>query len=261
MENAIKRLKQLHISALKSISVSEWIKLIGLNGILIAFALFLRISLYYIVILAGLCAVLLIYFAYCELRWTLLESEYYQLTDFLQQFIVCFKQHPKIFASLNEVFPVLKGKLKTDISLWIHQLNLGVDAKEAMQAFLSEYPHFIIGNLFHLTLAVERFGGTQYLAALDLIQEDIEDWIEDTLLFKQTQSRLRHKLQILCLFSCVIALMSHNMLFKTQLVASLGYYEISLVVFLGLVMLTLFFSQKILVEEWIDESELIWKRL
>jgi hypothetical protein len=108
-------------------------------------------------------------------------------------------------------------------------------------------------------LAVENYGTFNYIEGLEIIQDDIEDWIEDTTLFKFEQIRTRNRIQVLALFACGIAWMSHNMLFRTEMIETLNFYYFSLFVFLVLILLTLFFSQKLVSVPWIERNEKLWE--
>jgi len=154
-----------------------------------------------------------IFFRY-QLQWIKQEQAFFNLTDFLQQFIASFKSHPKIYAALLECEDITQGQLRKDIRHWIEGLEKGGYPQEHAKAFMRKYGHFTIGNMVHLMLAVENYGSFHYAEGFEIIQDDIEEWIEDTYAFKQEQIQTQRKIQILSLFSMGIAYMSHNMLFK-----------------------------------------------
>lgn len=199
------------------------------------------------------------FFIHFQIRWNSEEKEFYQLTDFLQQFLASFKQHPKIYASLIECVDNTDGNLNKQLNHWIKGIETGGYPKQHAEEFIQSQSHFIISNLIHLMLAVENYGTFNYFEGLEIIQDDIEDWIEDTTIFKYEQIHTKNRIQILALFACGIALMSHNMLFKTDLISSMDFYYFSLFVFLLLILLTLFFSQKLISVPWIERSEKLWK--
>ena len=209
----------------------------------------------YQLILLGLSFILTPFFMHYQMRWKEEEQAFYELTDFLQQFLVSFKQHPKIYASLLESRPNTTGILREQVDCWINQLEIGVYPKESAQNFINKQSHFIVSNLIHLMLAVENYGTFNYIEGLEIIQNDIEDWIEDTTVFKNEQKSTKNRIQILALLACGIAWISHNMLFKTGLIETMNFYYFSLFVFLVLVLLTLFFSYKLISVPWIDASE------
>jgi hypothetical protein len=229
-------------------------------GLTIFFSWLFGLPLHFSAILLICGFVLTPFFIHYQIQWHTHEQAFFVLTDFLQQVIASFKQHPKIYASLLECVDVTQGKLKSDVEKWLKALQLGAKPKAHAEVFLAEQSHFIIGNLVHLMLAVEQFGTFNYGEGLEIIQDDIEDWIEDTYLYKHSINSTRNRIQILCLFSLVIAYVSHSMLFKTEMIEALDFYYVSLFMFLLLNLVTLFLSQRLISKPWIDQSELIWRK-
>lgn len=199
------------------------------------------------------------WFFYFNAKAQAQQEEYFMLTDFLQQFIATFKQHPKIYASLQECIDITHGSLQQSIQKWIHHLEKGEKPTESAEQFIKEWPHFIVGNLIHLMVSVEQFGTFNYSEGLEIIQDDLEDWIEDTYAFKHQQTQTRIRIELLSLTSLGIAYFSHAMLFKTEMIESMSFYHHSVVLFLGLIVFTLFMAQKSMATPWMDQKELIWK--
>lgn len=187
------------------------------------------------------------------------QEEFFMLTDFLQQFIATFKHHPKIYASLHECKDITQGALHASIDRWIQALEKGGKPSEHADAFVMEWPHFIVGNLVHLMVAVEQFGTFNYSEGLEIIQDDLEDWIEDTYAFKHQQIQTRVRIELLAIASLGIAYFSHAMLFRTDMIESMTFYHHSVVLFLGLIVGTLFMAQKSMATPWMDHREMIWK--
>ena len=188
------------------------------------------------------------------------EKEFFELTDFLQQFVAAFKQHPKIYASLYECKNMSTSALYHDVEEWLAALEEGGFPKEHAQVFIEKYPHFIVGNLVHLMLAIEHYGSFEYSEGLELIQDDLEDWIEDTYAFKQSQQSTKRSIELLSVLSLVIAFFSHSMLFKARNLELTGFYQLSLVAFLLMIMFTLLMAHKALSSAWIDQREMIWRK-
>jgi hypothetical protein len=189
------------------------------------------------------------------------EKDFFELTDFLQQFVAAFKQHPKIYSSLNECKNLSTSTLNKDIQTWVLALEKGGFPKDHAKTFIEKYPHFIVGNLVHLMLAIEHYGSFEYAQGLEIIQDDLEDWIEDTYAFKQSQQSTKRRIELLSLLSLVIAFFSHSMLFKARSLELTGFYQISLVLFLLMILFTLLMAHKALSSAWIDQRELIWRKV
>ncbi len=187
------------------------------------------------------------------------EKAFFELTDFLQQFVAAFKQHPKIYSSLIECKDVSHDRLLKSINQWISELEKGGYPKIHAQKFIEQYPHFIVGNLVHLMLAVEEFGAPSFSEGLEIIQDDLEDWIEDTYSFKQTQLATKRRIELLALMALGIAYFSHSMLFQTRSIDAMDFYHLTVFGFLVLIIVTLLMAQKALSTAWMDKQELIWK--
>jgi len=239
--------------------LSEYILIFIEILVTLVFGYLFELPYVYLIVLLAFALFLTPFFIHFQLRWKNEENDFYQLTDFLQQFLASFKQHPKIYASLIECKDHTDGVLNESINTWINGLEKGGFPKQYAEVFIQSQSHFIISNLVHLMLAVENYGTFNYFEGLEIIQDDIEDWIEDTTLFKLEQIRTRNRIQVLSIFACGIAWMSHNMLFRTEMIETMDFYYFSLFVFLILILLTLFFSQKLVSVPWIERSEKLWE--
>lgn len=224
---------------------------------MIGFGIVFSLPIYYMSLLLVLVLCLTPFFFHFLAKWKMEEQSFYELTDFLQQFLVSFKQHPKIYASLLESKGNTSGELRNQIDTWITSLESGGYPKDGAQVFIQYQSHFIVSNLIHLMLAVENYGTFNYIEGLEIIQDDIEDWIEDTTIFKTEQNNTKNRIQFLAIFACGIAWMSHNMLFKTELIETMEFYYFSLFIFMVLILLTLFFSHKLISVPWIEKSEML----
>jgi len=243
------------IDQIKIIKVSDIVLILIEVVIIIGIGFSFKLPINYLVLLVLFALILSPFLIRYHMSWKKEEYEFYQLTDFLQQFLVSFKQHPKIYASLRECLNNTEGELNKQVLLWIQKIEMGGYPKDGAHGFIHYQPHFIVSNLIYLMLAVENYGTFNYIEGLEIIQNDIEDWIEDTTLFKTEQNHTKNRIQILALFACGIAWMSHNMLFKTELIETMDFYYFSLFVFMVLILLTFFFSFKLISVPWIERSE------
>ncbi|NTW96807.1 MAG: hypothetical protein HGB31_09345 [Erysipelotrichaceae bacterium] len=187
------------------------------------------------------------------------EEEFYMMIDFFQQVLALFKHHPKIYFSFTESINLTKGELKEALEKWIEDLQEGRPLNDSARCFLNAYPHFVIGNLIHLMVAVELFGTHDYGLSLDIIQDDIEEWAEDTILYKQMEKQQRNRIVLLSLFSLIIAYFSQSMLKKTGLQTQMELTNVSLLIFLMMIEITIGVVQQLLSNQWIERSEEIWR--
>ena len=186
------------------------------------------------------------------------ERDFFMLTSFLQQTIAVFKSHPKIYAALSECLTLTDGDLKRSIIQWMNDIEAGSPLKESSITFLKKVPHFISGNLVNLMVFVEEYGSTDYAEGLEMIQDDIDDWIEDTYAFKQQQLELRNRIVILSLMALLIAFISKQMLFQTQMMQQVELYQFTMFLFLLSLIITLLVAQRIYCTPWIEKGEELW---
>lgn len=187
------------------------------------------------------------------------ETEFYMMIDFFQQVLALFKHHPKIYFSFTESQNLISGRLGNCVESWINDLKQGKELNDSAAVFLKSYPHFVVGNLVHLMVAVEMFGTHDYGLSLDIIQDDIEEWAEDTLMFKQMEKQQRNRIVLLSVFALIIAYFSQAMLKKTGLIEQMNLTDMSLLIFIMMIQITLAIVQNLLSKRWIESSEEIWK--
>jgi len=199
------------------------------------------------------------WFSITEARYQAQKTEFYMMIDFFQQVLALFKHHPKIYFSFIESQNLTSGRLGEFVSQWIRDLEEGKELPKSASVFLKSYPHFVIGNLIHLMVAVELFGTHDYGLSLDIIQDDIEEWAEDTILYKQMEKQQRNRIVLLSLFALIIAYFSQSMLKKTGLNAQMDLTNMALLIFVLMIQITIALVQHLLSQRWIETSEEIWK--
>jgi hypothetical protein len=187
------------------------------------------------------------------------EYRFFQLTSFLQQFLAVFKIHPKIYRALQECRAPLDGRLAHDLDEWIANLDAGCSQQASVEPFLQNQPHFIVGNLVRLMMFAEEFGGERHFEGLEMIQDDIEDWIDDTITMKKSQRGLRNRILMLCGLAMLIAMMSQNMLLRTGLEINEPFRETTVFLFLMSIQLTILMAQKLVSVPWISNEEKLWR--
>ncbi|TFG83847.1 MAG: hypothetical protein E4G74_00540 [Erysipelotrichales bacterium] len=187
------------------------------------------------------------------------EYRFFQLTSFLQQLLAIFKTHPKLYRALMECRSSVDGKLAQDLDEWIANLDAGCPQQQSVEPFLHHQPHFIVGNLVRLMMFAEEFGGEHHLEGLEMIQDDIEDWIDDTITMKKNQRGLRNRILLLCGFALLIAMMSQNMLLRTGLEIDEPFRETTVFLFLMGIQITILMAQKLVSVPWISNEEKLWR--
>lgn len=232
---------------------------LGALGTVVAFGWMFELQPAYILIL-GIAAFLQVPAA---LTWHAIyrheEYRFFQLTSFLQQFLAVFKIHPKLYRAILECRQPIDGQLALDLDEWIANLDAGSSQQASVEPFLHNQPHFIVGNLVRLMMFAEEFGGDKHFEGLEMIQDDIEDWIDDTITMKKNQRSLRNRILMLCGLAMLIAMMSQNMLLRTRLKIDEPFRETTVFIFLMAVQLTILMAQKLVSVPWISNEEKLWR--
>lgn len=188
------------------------------------------------------------------------EKQFNDFTMFLQNFIAMFKINPKTYAILNECVKICEGEVKSIIQQSIDRLGNDGNITAAFQPLLEYYPHFIVHNLISLVTTIEMHGGEQFLDGLDLIQDDIDDWIEDTYAFKKAQIQAKNRMISLCILSSIIAIFAKNMLKEIDFNTESVVYQAAILCFFLTLLITLLMAHKTISESWIEKEECIWPK-
>lgn len=188
------------------------------------------------------------------------EKQFNDTTLFLQHFLAMFKLNPKTYQVLGDCREVVGDELREVLDQMIIKLELGGTLHEAFEIMFERNPHFIIHNLATLVETIEMHGTTEYMEGLELIQDDIDDWIEDVYLFKKQQIQAKNRMLMLCGLSCIIAVFAKNMLKQISFETGGIVYQTSILIFFATIIITLMMAHKVLGESWIDKEELICLR-
>ena len=195
---------------------------------------------------------------FCILAQRMEEQRFRDMTLFLQHLIALFRQYQKVYQAMRECGAYVSIDFQKRIAQCVAALDRGCSLQDACILLYEDHPHFIIHHTFMCMETLEAQGGDLKEQGLDLILEDIDDWIEDTYAYKQEQLSSKNRILILCVMSAVIAFLAKNMLrqLETELVGE--WYQYAMVFFFICLLLTLFNAHRILKKNWIDEKECIW---
>lgn len=187
------------------------------------------------------------------------QSTFFMEVDFYQQVLALFKHHPKILYAFRESEHLIGAEFAQHVTSWIDDLWEGRPLGASARRFLDQHPHFVVGNLIQLMVAVELYGTLDYGASLDIIQDDLEEWIEDTVMIKQQERQQRNRIAILCVFSLVIAYFSQSMLASSGVGEQQSLTSGAMVVFFLMIQATLAATQWILALPWVEPTEEVWR--
>lgn len=208
-------------------------------------------TIYLILIIFALFPLVIIW----NMNYLKYESEFRELNTYLTQFILIFKSHNKILFTLEELLDSLNGVVRLTITHSIKMINDGSSLEESLAYINDKYPHFITFNLHSLVLSVEKFGSDDYYDALDLIQDDIDDWFDDINEYNSEKRKLINKIIIFILFAFIICYIALKMLTSVDIDFNTPVYQLAIFVFCILQVFTFVSVSSILNEEMIHKSE------
>lgn len=181
--------------------------------------------------------------------------EFENLIIYLSQFVLVFKSDPKVLYVLNELKDAVNGPLQHLIGEVIEDIENGISNSTALLKLSQQYPHFIVYNLHNLVVNIEMYGSNDYYEALDLIADDVDDWLDDINNFNYEKNLIINKVGILIIFSFVICFMALNMLFNLEINTNTILYQSAIFLFIVLEILTYILAHTTLLKTYLNESE------
>lgn len=213
----------------------------------------------YIVALVSLCLVSYPMIVLWQAQHVYHAHEFEQITSFLQHFIAHFKSHSKVLLALNQSREFASGELVLLVDRAIKELNQHGDASKAFRIISTRYPHFIVVNIETWIAAAEMYGVDDCKDAVELLEDDIDDWIEDTHLYVLSLHQMKMKILVLTGLSVIIALFNQNMLSSFMDLSSKAMYHNIIFIFLIIILFTVLMVFRFLKESWIAKGECLWK--
>jgi Flp pilus assembly protein TadB len=181
--------------------------------------------------------------------------EFEQITTFLQHFIAYFKSSEKVLLSLSESVAYVEGQLKEVVEKAIEHLKQTGDTSAAFNIITDRYPHFIVNNCQIWVATAEQFGFEQSKEAIELLEDDIDDWIEDTMLFIRNRLQMKNRILLMCGMSAVIALFNQNLLSSFLDLHEVAIYHHVIMLFLLSLHITTLMAFRLIKGRWIAKGE------
>lgn len=223
----------------------------------IGLSLLLKLNFGYTTFLVLISISLIPFIIIWNLNFKINEHEFINLTTYLTQFILVFKTNHKVLFALEELVNTLEGRIRTDVEHMIKYINDGQNTQSVLDGFNQKHPHFIVYNLHSLVVSVEKYGSVDYFEALDLIQDDIDDWIDDTHEYSYNKKNLIRKINTLILFAFGICYMALNMLLAIELSTNTALYQSTLFLFCFIQIITFTLSHSVLNMTFLHASETV----
>lgn len=234
-----------------------YIKLALTVVMVLVMAYLLKLNLVNTVLLVVISVTLLPFVLIWNIDFQINNHEFNNLYIYLTQYVLIFKTYNKILYTLEELAPIIEGKVSEVVDDSLDSLKRGNDLKESLAYITDRYPHFIVHNLHSLTISVENYGSKDYYEALELIQDDIDAWSDDVNQFSLNKKNLINKINFLILFAFLICYMALKMLFSVSLDTDTILYQQAIFIFCLIQIITFVSTQSILKESFIHRSEII----
>lgn len=220
-------------------------------------AYLLRVNLVNTILLVLISITFLPFVLIWNIDYQLNNFEFNNLYIYLTQFVLIFKTYNKVLATLQELAPIIEGRVSEVVDESLDKLEKGSDISDSLSHISDRYPHFIVHNLHSLTISVESYGSNDYFEALELIQDDIDSWSDDVNHFSISKKNLINKINFLILFAFLICYMALKMLFSVSLNTDTILYQQAIFTFCLIQIITFVSTQSILKESFIHRSETI----
>ncbi len=234
-----------------------YIRIIMVVLLIVLMALTLKLNLRYVLALVIMALSFLPLVLIYNINNEMIILEFNNLEVYLTQFILIFKSNGKIVYTLEEVKDTLSGPVKKSVGDALNLIKEGYSSQEALASITKTYSHFIVYNLHSLVNSVESYGSSDYYEALDLIQDDIDDWSEDINNYNYSKKDIIRKVNILILFAYVICFIALKMLFSVQVETNTSLYQTTIFLFCFIEMITFVSTQSILNYSFIQKRESI----
>lgn len=232
-----------------------YLNIILMFSVIVGLAVIFKLNTFYMLTIVIVSLILMPLIILWHLNFEKEAFEFNNLITYLNQFIIVFKSYPKVYTTLIEIESTIYGNLKSLVNEMIQKIQAGESSITCLNAITERYPHFILHNLHALVYNIEKYGTTDYFEALDLIQDDIDDWVEDVMAFNYLKKRIITKVVVLIGFALLICFMALKMLFSIDLQINGPIYQFSLLLFCLIQIFTYLLSASLLNSSWIEKSE------
>lgn len=177
-----------------------------------------------------------------------------QITTFLQHFLAHYKLHRQSYHALIDVKHIMGQEYINHIDEAIAKLD--VDASYHPLSFVYNVcPHFIVLNIMSWIQHVEEHGMDQSHEILDMLENDIDDWIEDSTLYIKKIHETKNKILILVGLALIIALFNQHMLSSFMDLSNNEVYQVTIFGFLCILLVTVIKAFQTLNTSWVLKGE------
>lgn len=211
-----------------------------------------------ILLLNVVVAIVLPYIVVDIAKYEFQHKDFLSLTATLQYFLSQYKIEPHLKKALEGSAVIANEELQQCLTTVITRLEQEGKVNVFQEELMAYKPHFIIANITNFICNLEQYGASNFENGIDLLIEDVEQWIADCHASKQTLLQIRNRICLLCLFSLIIANFAMQMSLNVEFsVSSVIYQNMLFVYFISLV-LTLQQAFHLHHFDWIEPKECLY---
>lgn len=229
--------------------------------VLIVVSLLFYLPIEHMLILLGFVVICYPIITLWQLQHRFHAHDFEQITSFLQHFLAHFKSHNKVLLALVECKEYVEDEILVLVNSAIKILEISGDAEKAFEIISIKYPHFIVYNIQTWITSAEMYGVDDCKEAIELLEDDIDDWIEDTHLYVMSLHQMKNKIVTLSVLSMIIALFNQMMLKTFMDLSQANVYHNVIFIFLLIVLFTILMGYRFLKDSWISKGECLWKKV
>ncbi len=193
-----------------------------------------------------------------QFRYLYEQKRFEDITTYMQYLMYSFKRNRKIVVALDDTAILCSGELQP-LMVQAMEKILYSDARpgiyqEAFAIIEEQYECIRLSSIHSFLIQAERKGGNPS-KSLQILQDDLQNWVENTYAYQKERKNLQTKVMISIVLSAIISMMMYRLLpLESGDIASSPIYQVVttglLISFLFLIML----SQKAMVHSWLKDD-------
>lgn len=186
------------------------------------------------------------------------HRDFLSLTSTLQYFLSQYKIEPHLKKSLQGSSVIANKELQNCFTKIVNRLEQEGNIMVFQEELISYNPHFIIANITNFICNLELYGASNFEMGIDLLIEDVEQWIADCHASKRALLQIRNRICLLCMFSLVIANFAMQMLLNVEFNSNSGIYQNMLFIYFLSLVFTLQQAFHLHHYDWVEPKECLY---
>lgn len=193
-----------------------------------------------------------------QFRYLYEQKRFEDITTYMQYLMYSFKRNRKIVVSLDDTAMLCSSELQPLVEGAMDKI-LYSDARpgiyrEAFAIIEEKYECTRLSSVHSFLIQAEKKGGNPS-KSLQILQDDLQNWVENTYAFQKERKNMQTKVTISLVLSGIISVMMYRMLpLESGDIASNPVYQILTSGLLISFLLIFMLSQKAMVHSWLKET-------